>query len=276
MTQAEKLKQQISNNKGQAPAKQKEKQTIFTMIEKMKPEIKRALPKHIDEDRMVRLLLTTVRKNPKLQQCDPMTLLAASMQAAQLGVEPNTPMGEAYIIPYGTSAEFQLGYQGIITLAQRTGEYKSIYAHAVYANDDFRYHLGLHKDIHHVPAEEPEGDPIYYYAVYHLKNGGFDFSVMSAKQIRNHAQKFSKTYNSKSSPWQTDFNSMALKTVLKNVLKYAPKSIEVTKAMVLDETVKTEIAPDMTEIIDVEYQELNDLNNVNESPEDYFTTVSND
>ena len=247
--------------KAKAPAKKGN--TVFDLIKRMEPEIRRALPKQISTERFTRIAMTAVRNTPKLQACDPMSFIAALMQSAQLGLEPNTPLGQAYLIPYGREAQFQLGYQGMLTLAYRTGEYQSIYAHAVYENDHFEYEYGLNEKLVHVPAEDPQGEPIYYYAVYKLQNGGHGFVVMSRKQIEKHRDQYSPSAKSKHSPWNTDFDSMAKKTVLKQLLKYAPKSVEFATQVAQDETIKTEIAEDMTEVqgIEVEYEVTDDQEN---------------
>lgn len=227
--------------------------TLVSWINSMKPEIERALPKHVDADRIARIAITTIRTNKDLQSCEPMSFVAALMQSSQLGLEPNTPLGEAYIIPYKDkgvpSARFEMGYKGLLSLAHRTGEYQTIYAIEVYANDEFDYAYGLEPFLIHKPAEEPEGEPIRYYAVYHLKNGGKEFRVWSKKKIEKHATQYSMAFKKGwTSPWKTDFDSMAKKTVLKDLLKYAPKSIEFAKALSMDETIKHEVAEDMSEI----------------------------
>lgn len=236
--------------KTQNPAKKGN--TVVDLIKRMESEIQRALPRQISAERFSRIALTAVRNNPKLQTCDPMSFIAALMQSAQLGLEPNTPLGQAYLIPYGREAQFQLGYQGMLTLAYRTGEYQSIYAHGVYENDEFEYEYGLNENLVHVPATDPQGEPIFYYAVYKLQNGGHGFVVMSREQIEKHRNKYSQSARSKHSPWVTDFDSMAKKTVLKQLLKYAPKSVEFAQEVAMDETVKTEIADDMTEVEGIE------------------------
>jgi len=226
--------------------------TLEGWLKKMKPELAKALPKHVNPDRILRIAMTAIRVTPKLRSCEPMSFLAAIMQSAQLGLEPNTPLGEAYLIPYnsktGLKCQFQIGYRGIIALAQNTGQYRSIYAHEVYKNDKFSFQLGLHKDLIHIPADEPEGEPIYFYAVYHLLNGGYDFSIWSKKKVEYHRDKYSASAKYQDSSWQTDPIAMSLKTVVKAVLNYAPKSIELAKQLAMDETVKTGIAPDMSEV----------------------------
>jgi len=270
LTKAEAIKNQLAQKaNGQAPAKSPES-TISALLKRMEPEIKRALPKHITAERMARLALTAIRTNPKLLQCDQMSLLAAVMQSAQLGLEPNTPLGEAYIIPYGREAQFQVGYKGLISLAHRTGEYQSIYAHAVYENDVFEFEYGLNKTLKHIPADDPQGEPVKYYAVYKLQNGGYDFAVASRAQIEKYAQKYSQAYQKGwTSPWKTDFDEMAKKTALKIALKYAPKSIEFAKAITADETVKKELDEDMSSVIDVS----NDIVNQEQEKEEQVMAI---
>lgn len=227
-------------------------QSLNKLLKRMGPQIQRALPKHMDADRIARIALTAVRATPKLLECDQMSFLAALMQSAQLGVEPNTGLGQAYLIPYGKQVQFQLGYKGLIDLAVRSGQYKAIYAHEVYKEDEFSFAYGLHKDLVHVPSTNPEGEPIGYYAVYHLKNGGYDFVYWTRERIDKHAQKFSQAVQKGSiSPWKTTYDAMAKKTVLKEVLKYSPKSIELQKVVEADETIKNEVSEDMSDVIDV-------------------------
>jgi recombination protein RecT len=256
------LARELAVKAGNQPAEKAK--TVFDIIQSMEKEFKRALPDQVGVQRFVRVAITIVRTNPKLMQCDGMSIVAALMQSAQLGLEPNTPLGQSYVIPYKNKrviggketwvdeAQFQIGYKGLITLALRTGEYKAIYAHEVYINDDFCYSYGLDKNLHHVPADEPIGEPVKYYAVYHLKNGGYDFVVWSKTRIDFHAKKYSQAVKKDhNSPWKTDYDGMAKKTVLKEVLKYAPKSIEFAQQLAADETVKREVADDMSEVIDV-------------------------
>lgn len=246
------VKQQLAQ---QATGVQKQvtpEQSLNSLLKRMGPEIQRALPKHLDADRIARIAMTAVRTTPKLLECDQMSFIAAIMQSAQLGVEPNTGLGQAYLIPYGKQVQFQLGYKGLIDLAVRSGQYKAIYAHEVYESDEFEFHYGLTKDLIHKPASIPTGEPIGYYAVYHLQNGGYDFVYWTRERIDMHAQKFSQAVQKGwTSPWKTNFDAMAKKTVLKEVLKYAPKSIEFQKSVEADSTIKNEISRDMSDIIDV-------------------------
>lgn len=220
--------------------------SIKTLITQMEPQIAKALPSVITPERFTRIALTAISSNPKLASCDSKSFLGALMQSAQLGLEPNTPLGQAYLIPYGDKVQFQIGYKGMIDLAHRSGEFKTIYAKEVYQNDDFHFEFGLNPKLEHVPATEDRGDIVYYYAVYTLVNGGFGFEVMSRADVMKFAKTYSKTYSN--GPWQTNFDEMAKKTVIKKVLKYAPIKTDFARNIQEDQTIKTELDPDMSSV----------------------------
>lgn len=218
-------------------------------IKQMQGEIKKALPSVITPERFTRIVLSALSTNPKLAQTTPQSFLAAMMTAAQLDVEPNTPLGQAYLIPYFNSktrcseCQFQLGYKGLIDLAYRSGEVSMIQAQVVYENDEFSFSFGLEPALKHVPTHGDRGEPICVYAIFRTKDGGCGFDVMSMDDIRSFAQQYSKSFGS--GPWQTNFEEMAKKTVLKRVLKYAPLKSDFLRSIAQDETVKTDISEDM-------------------------------
>ena len=211
-------------------------ENMNVLLKSMASQIKMALPSHLSSERFQRIALTAFSGNAKLQSCDPVSFLAAMMQSAQLGLEPNTPLGHAYLIPYKNQVSFQLGYKGLIDLAMRSGAYQSIYAHSVYEEDEFNIDYGLEQSLVHKPKlTGSRGNIVGYYGVYKLVNGGYGFAYMTRKEVEDHGRKFSKTYNN--GPWKTDFDAMARKTVIKQALKYAPVSIEIQKATSIDEKV---------------------------------------
>jgi recombination protein RecT len=218
----------IAKQASKAVAKKKEPQTLKDFVIAMQDQIAKALPSVITAERFTRIALTALSSNPKLAQCDRNSFLGGLMQAAQLGLEPNTPLGQAYLIPFRNNkkgimeCQFQIGYKGLIDLCYRSGEMTSVYAHVVYENDEFDYEYGLDQKLVHKPAKMNRGVPVYYYAVWKLKNGGYGFSVWSVEDVEKHARKYSQAYNSSSSPWKSEFDEMAKKTVLKATLKYAP------------------------------------------------------
>lgn len=235
----------------QAVAK-KENKGLKAYLKSMEPAIKAALPSVMTPERFTRIVATALGSNPVLAQCTPQSFLGAMMTAAQLGVEPNTPLGQAYLLPYKNNknntidCQFQLGYRGLIDLAYRSGEIATIQAHEVRENDTFEFEYGLNPKLRHVPARGDRGNVVYYYAAFTTKNGGQFFAVSSVEDITAHAKKYSKSFNF--GPWQTNFDEMAKKTVLKAVLKYAPLKSDFVKAVASDATVKTDIAADMADV----------------------------
>lgn len=221
-------------------------------IRSMEGEIAKALPSVITPERFTRITLSALSSNPKLADTTPQSFLAAMMTAAQLGVEPNTPLGQAYLLPYKNKdrleTQFQLGYKGLIDLAYRSGEISVIQAHTVYEHDEFEFEFGLEAKLRHKPAKDNRGEPVYFYAVFKTKDGGYGFEVMSVEDVRNHAKKYSKAYSSGYSPWTTNFEEMAKKTVLKRVLKYAPLKSDFARAVATDETIKHDISSDMIDV----------------------------
>ncbi|ROR28500.1 recombination protein RecT [Mobilisporobacter senegalensis] len=226
--------------------------SITDMIKALEPEIKKALPSVITPERFTRMALSAVNNTPKLAECSQMSFLAALMNAAQLGLEPNTSLGQAYLIPYQNKGklecQFQLGFKGMIDLVYRNEKVQTIQAHCVYEEDYFEYELGLDSKLAHKPALANRGKMILVYAFFKLENGGFGFEVMSKEDIDIHALKYSKGYSSQYSPWKSNYEDMAKKTVIKKVLKYAPLKIDFQRAISVDETVKAEISIDMSEV----------------------------
>lgn len=226
--------------------------TMQDYVKAMEGEIKKALPSVITPERFTRMVLSAISTTPKLAECTPQSFLGAMMTAAQLGVEPNTALGQAYIIPFRNhgvmEASFQLGYKGLIDLAYRSGEVSIIQAQTVFEHDEFSYELGLDPKLKHVPAPKDRGEAIAYYAIFKTKDGGYGFEVMSMDDVRAHAKKYSKTYGN--GPWQTNFDEMAKKTVLKRVLKYAPLKSDFVRGVTADETTKTSIDSDMYAVPD--------------------------
>lgn len=223
--------------------------SIPDMVKAMMPEIKKALPSVITPERFTRIALSALNNTPQLQSCTPISFLAALMNAAQLGLEPNTPLGQAYLIPYknkGTlECQFQLGYKGLIDLAYRNGQMQTIQAQAVYENDFYDYEYGLEPKLVHRPASSERGELVYFYGVWRTINGGFGFSVMSKEDMDVYAKTYSKAFDTSYSPWKTSYEEMAKKTVIKQALKYAPIKTDFQRALSTDESIKKQISEDM-------------------------------
>lgn len=224
--------------------------TMQQYVKTMEKEIAKALPSVITPERFTRITLSALSTNPKLAATTPQSFLGAMMTAAQLGLEPNTPLGQAYLIPFrnhgNLECQFQLGYKGLIDLAYRSGQISTVSAHTVYEHDEFEYELGLDEKLKHIPARADRGDPSYFYAVFRTRDGGYGFGVMSVEDVKRHAKRYSKSYGN--GPWQTNFEEMAKKTVLKKALKYAPIKSDFVRAMAADGTIKTTISDDMFDV----------------------------
>ena len=224
------------------------------LLMSMQGQIAKALPTVLTPERYTRMVMTALSTNPQLQQCTPESFLGAVMQAAQLGVEPNTPLGQAYLIPYRNKGrlecQFQLGYKGMLDLAYRSGEVSVIDAQAVHENDLFEFEYGLEPKLKFKPSLTNRGPVVAYYAMFRTKDGGFNFAVMSREDVEQFAKQYSKAAGSGYSPWSTNFDSMAKKTVLKQVLKYAPLKSDFMRSVAADETIKTNIQPNMADLED--------------------------
>jgi recombination protein RecT len=231
---------------------------IHAILTKKSAEIKKALPAVMTHERFTRIALTAISANPTLAQAavtSPMTFVGSVMTAAQLGLEPNTPLGHCYLIPRKRKGvwevQFQLGYKGLIDLAYRSGEVSLVQAHCVYENDTFEYELGLEPKLRHVPTTGERGAMIYAYAIFKTKNGATGFSCMSKHDLDSHRDQFSDAAKSDYSPWTTHYEEMAKKTVLKDALRYAPLKSDFVRQASLDNAVKADIDADMSSVADV-------------------------
>ena len=241
--------------KANEPVKLTKNMSIPEMIRVLEPEIKKALPSVISPDRFLRMAMNTLNENSQLRESSPLSFIAALLNAAQLGLEPNTPLGQAYLVPYKNKGlletQFILGYKGLINLAFRSGQMKMIQAHVVREQDMFDFEYGLNPKLVHRPANgspEERGEITYIYGVYTLSNGGCGFEVCSKAEIDAFAAKYSKAFSSTFSPWSTAYEEMAKKTVIKRVLKYAPISADLQRMLSTDESIKTELSVDMSEV----------------------------
>jgi len=222
------------------------------LIEESVKELGRALPKHLGPERLVRIALTLIRTNPELSKCTPESFLGALFTAAQLGVEPVA--GMAYILPFRNNrkigdewksvleAQFVLGYKGLASLFYRHEKAIELSWGIVHAKDDFDFQYGTSPFLHHKPAKTARGEVIGYYVVAGLDRGGKMFLYMSREDCLDHGKKHSKTYDKKAekfsdkSPWFTSEDSMCLKTVLIQLGKIMPLSMEIQRAIQADES----------------------------------------
>jgi len=192
------------------------RKTLQSQINGMAKEFERALPGKIGAERMMRIVMTAILKTPALAMCDPTTFFGALLQALQLGLEVNTPLGQAYLIPRKKNdkngrflyweCNFQMGYQGLLELCYRYRDgkgYKRITAEVVYEGDDFECHYGTSQSLLHIP-KFASTKPTHVWALYELENGGERFVVWSWEEAMKHGEEFSDSFNKEKkwkSPW---------------------------------------------------------------------------
>jgi recombination protein RecT len=227
--------------------------TMRTLLDRMKPELALALPRHMTPERMARQALTAFRTTQKLDQCTPASFLGALMTCAQVGLEPG-PQGHVYIVPFWNNraksfeATFILGYRGIIELARRSSELVDIAAHTVYQNEvdqgRFRVTYGTSPSIEHDPIVfEDRGEPVGYYATAVLKSGGRPFVVLSKADVDRFRLRSATQKDNPSGPWLTDYEAMAWKTCVRRLERWLPQSPELAAAIAHEDTVRHETPP---------------------------------
>lgn len=231
------------NEKQEAVAKKTEKpRSVKDLIEIRMPEIQKVLPSVISPQQFLRLILNAIQSTPHLMECTMPSFYGAVMQCAQLGLKPNVN-GEAYLIPFKNNkkggayeCQFIVGYKGLMLLARRSGEVANIDAQTVYENDEFDLSYGFDPMLVHKPyLKGDRGKPVGFYATVMLKDGGKSAHYMTVEDAQKYGKRYSKAYNN--SPWMTDFEAMAKKSCLRQVLKYAPMSTDVDGAIRTDEKV---------------------------------------
>ena len=217
---------------------------IQTLLSKNWGRIEAVMPKKMSAERLYQLSVSAINTTPNLARCTPASLLSCVMKCSALGVEPSAVdgLGMSYILPYrnkikGTNefqyeATFILGYKGMIALARRSGEIKSISARAVYEGDLFDFKYGLEDLLEHIPGNEKE-NLTHVYMVAHFMDGGHHIEVMTKEDIEA-IRKRSKARDG--GPWVTDYEAMAKKTVIRRAFPYLPVSIEAANAAAADET----------------------------------------
>jgi recombination protein RecT len=190
------------------------------LLEKLKPQMAMALPKHITPDRLMRITLTSITRTPALLDCDRTSLLRAVMEACQLGLEPDNVLGHAYLLPFKGKVMLIPGYRGLVELARRSGQVSTIYAENVREKDEFDYEMGLEPTLRHKPLlAEDRGKPLCTYAVCKLKDGGVQFVVMPEWEIQAIAK---RSPSVGIGPWKTDTDEMRKKTAVRRLCKMIP------------------------------------------------------
>ena len=221
------------------------KQKVSGLLERYAPQLAQALPKFLTPDKMMRVALTAMNKNPKLLECTQTSLIGSILTSAQLGLLPDEVLGEAYLIPFKNNranrmeCQFMIGYKGLCTLAYRSGVVQSVQARAVFKGDEFDFEMGLNERLVHRPKGNKNPVEItHFYSIVRMKEGGYVMNVMTREEvekIRNESANYKFAYKKEETVWGKYFEEMGCKTVLRRIMKYVPMSSEVMRAIGQDE-----------------------------------------
>lgn len=208
--------------------------TIADVLQKRQKEIAKAIPRGLDPQRFLRVALTNFQVTPKLLDCTPASVFTCVMQAAQWGLELDPVLGQCYMVPYKTTATLIIGYRGLMEMARRHPSMVKMNAKLVYEQDHLHVEYGLYPKLEHIPVLTPDrGAVIGAYCTWRLKESDEpDFLYMNREEIDD-IRKRSRAAND--GPWVTDFDMMALKTVLRRASRFWPQTTDLGRIVAEDE-----------------------------------------
>ena len=196
-------------------------------------------------------IVSIVNSNRSLANVDQMSVIQSAMVAATLDLPIDQNLGYVWLVPYKGKAQAQIGYKGYIQLAQRSGQYRTMNAVTVHEGELTSWNP-LTEEIGYDPTKRASDNVIGYIGYFKLLNGFEKTVYWSREQIEQHRARFSKAGGN--SPWASDFDAMALKTVLKSMLtKWGPMSTQLAEAVSKDE-----VEPDGPTSIDADEVEIFD------------------
>lgn len=234
--------------------------TLKAALEKSIPNFRAVAARHLAPERMVKVILGAASRTPALLECTPLSIVRASLQAAELGLEPGSSLGEFYLVPFRNRKTNEMeaqgipGYRGLIALARRSGEISNLFAEVVYQGDSFEVEFGLDSKLVHKPSwsdgRESAANLMFVYAVARFKDGSYQFAVMSRSQVDG-IRRRSKA--SDSGPWVTDYEEMAKKTVIRRLAKQLPLTVELGRALALEAAAEAgEMDADVLDVISID------------------------
>ena len=224
------------------------RKTFEGLLRQAMPKLQAVMPKVMNPERLYQIGVACYRQDSKLGACDPTSILSCLMKCSTLGLEPSEVdgLGRCYIIPRKGRATFMLGYRGMLELMRRSGEIESIQVRAVHEGDEFSYEFGTNQYLSHRPCDAP-GGLTHVYLVAKLRGGEEYVNVMTRSQVDERRK---RSQSGSSGPWSTDYEAMALKTVVRDSYKWLPCSTGLREAMEADGT-----TPEIpTEPVQVEYE----------------------
>jgi recombination protein RecT len=233
----------------ESSAQQHPRVMLADMIQKNASAILKSLPRHLTPERMLRVCQTAVSKTPALWDCAPDTIVSSMVEASQLGLEPNGPLGLAALVPFKNKktrrleCQLMVMYRGYVELADRTDRVDFIDAQIVYDCDVFEFEYGTDQRLRHVPSlnRPKDAKPIAGYGLVKYKNGAVKFTILSTdeiEEIRDCSR--AKTGDA----WSNWWGEMAKKTCIRRLVKYVSLSPELNRAAYLDESMDGGVRPE--------------------------------
>lgn len=216
---------------------------FMEFMERHKADFAMVVPKHLSPERVMRVAIAAARRNPELMSCWLPSVVGGCLEASALGLEINTPLHHAYLIPFKnnktrrTEAQLIIGYEGYIELMYKHPKVFSVFFNVVHEKDTFRYSYGKEENIEHFEYEgKDRGAVTHFYAYAHIGENGFRFVVVPDSEAQRIRDEFSKSYqmNKTEGPWATDYVAMGCKTALRKLQKFVPKAAEVAQALEAD------------------------------------------
>ncbi|MDC1300015.1 recombinase RecT [bacterium] len=207
---------------------QLQKIPVLDILQKSKEQIAAALPSHLKPERMMRIALTELRKNPGLTRCNPTSVIAGIIQSSQLGLEIGSGLGQAYLIPFKKECSLVIGYQGMIDIAYRSNKIKDLRAYVVRKSDYFRFkvtqageELTFEPNFEKSLTEATAENTFCVLAQATLVTGGTVSRIVPVSEIEK-----TRTRSKSQNVWRDNWEAMALKTGIRRLYKMLPKSIE--------------------------------------------------
>src|SRR3954469_24627473 len=202
-------------------------ESVRRALELMKPQLEAALPAHLPADSLLRVVRPVLQTTPALLDCDRGSLYRAVMTCAQLGLEPDGVLGQAWLVPSKGKVQLVPGYRGLLTLARDSGQILSINAQAVHRNDHFDHAYGLNERLEHVPAGGDRGEITHFYAYARFKDGGHCFDVMSRAEV----DAVRRSGPAEGSAWMNGYAEMGQRTVLRRIARFLPLPVRKAAAL---------------------------------------------
>lgn len=202
------------------------------LIDSSEVRIQEILPDGMSAKRVIRLAKLAIHKEPKLLQCDPISVIQAIMTASTIGLEINSPLGGAHLVPFGNQCVLVPDYRGLVRLALQSGGVVKLVAREVYADDHFDVVQGSDEKLVHIPnvsaeARKPE-DIIAFYAIATLP----DHSTVHEWRPRGDVDAIrDRAKGSNSGPWKTDYAAMGKKTLVKQLCRWLDLSPQFAEAV---------------------------------------------